>query len=75
MSKNKFDEAIDRIEKKDALERDIQEYVNHPELNSWEDDFMDSLLEQVQKGHNLSDKQQDKFDQIKSKIEFGADNW
>lgn len=70
-----INDRMEEIEEKEELLKRIQHcQENSHELNGWEDDFLDSIEEQVEKGRKLSFKQMEKLEQIEYVVTEGRDD-
>lgn len=73
MGKNRIDREVERIENRRALLDRIAESQESGETNDWEDEFLDSIYDQVERGYDLSDRQMEKLEEIEDEIAFGRD--
>lgn len=73
MGKNRLDREVERIENRRALLDRIAESQESGETNDWEDEFLDSIYDQVERGYDLSDRQMEKLEEIEDEIAFGRD--
>lgn len=69
-----INDEIERMEEnQDLIDRVNHCQHNNAELNGWEDDFLDSIEEQLEKGRTLTSRQLEKLEQIEIIVTEGRD--
>lgn len=58
----------------DTIQR-IKECEGSPDLNDWEEDFLESIKEQVMNGRTLTTRQEDKLEQVEVIAAEGREGW
>lgn len=70
----RLDREIEGVKKNEKLIARIQSCMDSPETNDWEEDFLQSIYNQVMDGKTLTDAQMDKFDQVED-IAINGRTW
>jgi hypothetical protein len=74
MSFKSLDKHFESVQKRRNLICRIEMCINDgEELNSWEDSFLEDILERVISGYQLTDNQMDKLDQIEDIVVNGRE--
>lgn len=74
MGKSKLDRLLDQREENEALlGRVVHCISNSEECNGWEDDFLESVKDQLEEGRKMSEAQIDHIEKIEYLVEWGCD--
>lgn len=76
MSKS-LDRLMDQLEtNREYIDRVEHCQNDNAELNGWEDEFLESLKDQLESGKSISEKQLETLEKIEYKVEWGeASYW
>jgi len=71
---SKLGDLLDQREANEALLERVESCIaNSGECNPWEDDFLESVKDQLEEGRKMSEAQVDHIEKIEYLVEWGRD--